>query len=183
MANVMVTPDLVSAAATDLATIGSGLEAAHSAAAGPTLGLVPAAADEVSAGIAQLFSREAEEYQKTAGRAAAFHEQFARRLEAGADAFAGAEAANGSSLRLPTIGEITNPLSRIGEAFSYEAVASYYRFADFLLTVSPPLFFLMQSILSITVVSFLLLVLAVQVFIFRDFSMLRGLAALMNGMG
>ena len=45
-------------------------------AAAPTVALIPAAADEVSASIAHLFSQHAQDYQALAGQAAVFHEQF-----------------------------------------------------------------------------------------------------------
>ena len=53
---VMVAPEMMAAAATDLAGISSALGEAHTAAAAPTVALVPAAADEVSAVVAHLFS-------------------------------------------------------------------------------------------------------------------------------
>jgi hypothetical protein len=71
-------------AATDLATIGSTLGAAHTQAAAPTLAVMPAAADEVSAGVAQLFSQHAQDYHALAGKAAVFHEQFVQNLKTGA---------------------------------------------------------------------------------------------------
>jgi hypothetical protein len=98
MSCVIAAPEMIAAAATDLATIGSSLSAAHTAAA-PTLALMPAAADEVSASIACLFSRHAQDYQALAGQAAAFHEQFVQHLNASAGSYASAEAANASSLR------------------------------------------------------------------------------------
>jgi hypothetical protein len=98
MSYVIAAPELMTSAATDLASIGSALSEAHVAAAPPTVALVPAAADEVSAGIAHLFSRYAEHFQGLAGRAAAFHEQFAHRLTAGAHSYAATEAANAASL-------------------------------------------------------------------------------------
>ncbi|GJO16304.1 hypothetical protein NJB1507_04100 [Mycobacterium marinum] len=60
----MVAPELVAAAANDYAKIGVLLGEAHAAAAASTVELLPAAADEVSAGIAHLFSEHAEDYQK-----------------------------------------------------------------------------------------------------------------------
>jgi hypothetical protein len=57
MSYVIAAREMMTAAAADLATIGSDLSMAHAAAAVPTVALVPAAADEVSAGIAHLFSR------------------------------------------------------------------------------------------------------------------------------
>ena len=98
MAYVITAPEMMAAAATDLATIGSTLSVAHTLAATPTLALMSAAADEVSASIAHLFSRHAQDYQALAGRAAAFHEQFVQHLNASADSYAATEAANASSL-------------------------------------------------------------------------------------
>ena len=60
--------------------------------------MVAAAADEVSASIAHLFSRQAQDYQALAGQAAAFHEQFVQNLTASAGSYAGAEAANAALL-------------------------------------------------------------------------------------
>jgi hypothetical protein len=88
-------------ASAELATIGSSLRMAHADAAAPTVVLVPAAADEVSAGIAQLFSRHAEHYQALAGHAAAFPERFAHNLTASARSYASTEGANASSLWSP----------------------------------------------------------------------------------
>jgi PE family len=51
------------AAATDLGRIGAEVDAAHLAAAGPTAGLIPAAADEVSAAVAALLAGHAQDYQ------------------------------------------------------------------------------------------------------------------------
>ena len=62
MSFVIVTPEMMAAAATDLAGIGSALSEAHMAGAAPTVALVPAGADEVSAGVAHLFWRYAEDY-------------------------------------------------------------------------------------------------------------------------
>ena len=99
MSIVIAAPELINTAATDLANIGSNLSAAHTAAATPTTGVIPAAADEVSAGIAHLFSQYAGGYQTLAGQAAAFQEQFVQHLTASAASFARAEAANVASLR------------------------------------------------------------------------------------
>jgi hypothetical protein len=63
MSSVIATPELIRAAATDMGTIGSTLSEAHTAAVASTVTVVPAAADEVSAGIAQLFSGYAQDYR------------------------------------------------------------------------------------------------------------------------
>jgi hypothetical protein len=110
MSYVIAAPEMMTSAATDLATIGSDLTAAHTAAATSTVALVPAAADEVSASIAHVFSQHAAGYQALAGKAAAFHEQFVQTLKTSAGSYAGAEAAAAASLR-PAAG--TNPLVEI----------------------------------------------------------------------
>jgi hypothetical protein len=99
MSYVMVAPEMMAAAATDVAAVGSTLGAAHMAAAAPTVAVIPAAADEVSGSIAHLFSRHAQDYQALAGQAAAFHEQFVQHLNASARLYASAEAANAASLQ------------------------------------------------------------------------------------
>jgi|SRR5271166_1268783 len=98
MAYVIADPETMTAAATDLAAIGSNLNAAHLTAAAPTVAVLPAAADEVSASIAHLFSGYGQEYQAMAGQAAAFHDQFVANLKTGAGAYAQAEATNAASL-------------------------------------------------------------------------------------
>jgi hypothetical protein len=99
MAYVIAAPEMMASAATDVATIGSNVSAAHMAAAAPTLALIPAAADEVSAGIAQLFSQHAQGYQAQAAQAAAFQEPFVQHLTAGAFSYAGIDAALASLLQ------------------------------------------------------------------------------------
>jgi hypothetical protein len=99
MSSVTAAPELISTAATDLANIGSNLSAAHKAAAASTVTVLPAAADEVSAGIADLFSQHAQGYQALAGKAVAFQQQFAQHLTASAGSYASAEAANAAVLQ------------------------------------------------------------------------------------
>ena len=99
MSYVIAAPEIMTSAATDLATIGSNVSAAHAAAAIPTLAVVPAAADEVSASIAHLFSAHAANYQAMAAQAAAFNDQFVQHLTAGAFSYASIEAALASLLQ------------------------------------------------------------------------------------
>jgi PE family len=63
MSFVIAAPEFVTAAATDLASIGSTLNAAKSAAAAPTTGILAAAEDEVSAAIAAAFSAHGQGFQ------------------------------------------------------------------------------------------------------------------------
>ena len=73
-------PEALSAAATSLQGIGSGLNAQSAAAAAPTTGVVPAAADEVSALTAAQFVAQAQLYQAVSAQAAAIHESFVNTL-------------------------------------------------------------------------------------------------------
>jgi hypothetical protein len=99
MAYVIAAPEMMTAAATDVATIGSNVNAAHMVAAARTMSVIPAAADEVSAGIAHLFSQHAANYQALAAQAAAFNEQFVQHLTAGAFSYASIENAISSNLQ------------------------------------------------------------------------------------
>jgi hypothetical protein len=94
MSYVIAAPEMIASAASDVANIGSTLNAANAAAVTPTVAVLPAAADEVSASIANLLSAHAANYQALAGRAAAFHEQFVQALTGDAGSYVGAEAAN-----------------------------------------------------------------------------------------
>jgi hypothetical protein len=98
MSYVIAAPEIMTSAATDLATIGSNLCAAHMAAA-PTAAVIPAAADEVSAGIAHLFSQYGGGFQALAGKASVFHDQFVHTLKASAGAYTSAEVANAALLK------------------------------------------------------------------------------------
>ena len=92
MSYVIAAPEMMTSAATDLATIGSNVNAAHMVAAARTSSVIPAAADEVSASIAHLFSQHAANYQALAAQAAAFNDQFVQHLTAGAFSYTDIEA-------------------------------------------------------------------------------------------
>jgi hypothetical protein len=94
MSFVTVQPEMLAAAAGNFQTIGSAMAANDSAAAGPTTGVVPAAADEVSALTATQFATHAAMYQTISAEAAAIHQQFVATLAASAASYAGTEAAN-----------------------------------------------------------------------------------------
>ena len=112
MSYLIAAPEIMTSAATDLATIGSDVNAAHMVAAAPTIALVPAAADEVSSTIAHLFSQHAQGYQALAGQAAAFHDQFVAHLSTGAASYTSTEAASTSGLQgiVNAIGSVLNDL-------------------------------------------------------------------------
>jgi PE family len=91
---VLTAPELVTAAAGNLAGIGSTLGEATAAAAGPTTGVATAAADEVSTAISQLFATYGEEFQAVSAQAAAFHNEFVSLLNGGAAAYLSADIAS-----------------------------------------------------------------------------------------
>ncbi len=117
MSFVSVAPEIVVAAATDLAGIGSAISAANAAAAAPTTAVLAAGADEVSAAIAALFSGHAQAYQALSAQAAAFHQQFVQTLAGGAGAYAAAEAQVEQQL-LAAINAPTLPFIRISRCRS-----------------------------------------------------------------
>lgn len=98
MSLVIVTPETVAAAASDVARIGSSIGVANSAAAGSTTSVLAAGADEVSAAIATLFGSHAREYQAISTQVAAFHDRFAQTLSAAVGSYVSAEATNAAPL-------------------------------------------------------------------------------------
>ncbi len=97
MSYVTVAPEMMASAASDLAGIGSTIGEANAAAAVPTAAMLPPAADEVSAAIAGLFSRHAQQYQVLAGQVATFHNEFTNTLLASANSYLRIEATNASA--------------------------------------------------------------------------------------
>jgi hypothetical protein len=95
-------PEFLTAAASDLAGIGSAISAASAAAAAPTTGVLAAGADEVSAAIASIFDTHAQAYQALSAQAATFHQQFVHLMSADSGAYATAENSNASNL--PNLG-------------------------------------------------------------------------------
>ena len=91
---VTAQPEMLSSAAGDLACIGSVMAAANQAAAGPTSGVVPAAADEVSALTAAQFATHAGSYQAISAAADAIHSLLVSTLQTNAASYAATEAAN-----------------------------------------------------------------------------------------
>jgi hypothetical protein len=94
MSFVTTRPEILAAAAGDLQAIGSVMAANNSAAAPPTTGVIPAAADEVSALTATQFATHAAMYQAISVEAAAIHQRFVATLSSSAGAYAATEAAN-----------------------------------------------------------------------------------------
>jgi PE family len=94
MSFVTTQPEMLAAAAGNLQNIGAAMAAQNAVAAAPTTGVVPAAADEVSALTATQFAAHAQMYQAVSAQAAAVHGLFVRVLGASAGSYAATEAAN-----------------------------------------------------------------------------------------
>jgi hypothetical protein len=97
MSFVTTQPELLAEAAGSLQGIGSAMTAGNSAAAPATTGVLPAAADEVSALTAAQFVAHAQLYQAVSAQAAAIHEMFVNTLGVSAGSYAATEAANAAA--------------------------------------------------------------------------------------
>lgn len=97
MSFVTTQPEALTAAAATLQGIGSALNSQNAAAAAPTTGVIPAAADEVSALTAAQFAVHAQMYQAVSAQAAAIHEMFVNTLGVSAGSYAATEAANAAA--------------------------------------------------------------------------------------
>jgi len=98
MSFVATIPAALAAASGDLAGVGCVMVAQSAAAAGPTTGVVPAAADVVSALIATQFAAHAQMYQAVAAMAAEVHSVVVSTLAGDAGSYAAAEAVNLATL-------------------------------------------------------------------------------------
>lgn len=94
MSFVTTHPEALAAAAGKLQTIGSAMAAQDAAAAAPTTGVIPAAADEVSALQATQFSAYGTWYQQVSAQAKAIHEMFVNTLGVSAGSYGQTEVAN-----------------------------------------------------------------------------------------
>ena len=91
---VTTQPEALSAAASTLACIGTTMSAQNADVAGPTTGVAPAAADDVSALTATQFSVHAQMYQAVSAQAEAIHRLFVDTLGASAASYAMTEILN-----------------------------------------------------------------------------------------
>jgi PE family len=97
MSFVTTQPELLGEAAGNLQGIGAAMTAGNAAAAPPTTGVVPAAADAVSALTAAQFAAHGQLYQAVSAQAAAIHEMFVSTLGVSAASYAETEAANAAA--------------------------------------------------------------------------------------
>ncbi|BBX63898.1 PE family protein [Mycobacterium saskatchewanense] len=98
MVFVTTQPEALAAAAATLSGIGAGVDSQNAASAAPTTGVVPAAADEVSALTAAQFSAHAQMYQAVSAQAAVIHQMFVNTLGISAFSYDATEAANATGV-------------------------------------------------------------------------------------
>ncbi|MFV0495683.1 PecA family PE domain-processing aspartic protease, partial [Mycobacterium sp.] len=94
-------PALVGAATTELAGIGSNVNAAAATAALPTTEILTAGADEVSEALAALFTSHGQQFQAVAGQLSTSYGQMVGNLTATLNTYTTTEAANLSQLASP----------------------------------------------------------------------------------
>ena len=95
---VIAAPEMMVSAASDLAGIGSIIDAANAAAL-PITVVMAAAGDEVSVAIAALFSSHARAYQSLSAQASSFHQQFLQAVHSAGISYAAAETANAALMQ------------------------------------------------------------------------------------
>lgn len=143
MSFLTVAPDMVTAAAGNLESVGSALNEAAAAAAPATVGLAAPAADRVSAVVAAMLGAYARDFQGISAQIAGFDNQFVGALRGGAAAYASAEAANVqqtvvNAVNAPAQALLGHPL--IGpETVGSSAAAVSFGFGPLLLAGSDPL--------------------------------------------
>jgi hypothetical protein len=102
MSFVSARPELLEAASSDLADIGSALSATSAFVAAPTTAVPAPGADGVSAAISAMFGLHGQAYQQLSAQAGAFHDQFVHLLRTGAQSYSTVDAANQAALRAET---------------------------------------------------------------------------------
>ena len=98
MSSVLALPGAMSAAATEVLSIGSVVATANQSVAGATTAILAAADDEVSASIAAWFSGHGQSYQALSAQLTDLQERFGQAFSGAGGAYAAAEAANASLL-------------------------------------------------------------------------------------
>jgi PE family len=94
MSRVVINPQILSAAADNLQSIGSVIDEQNSAATTCTAEVISAATDEVSALVAIQFSAHAIQYRAASAQAAMVRELMTATLQAAAISYAATETAN-----------------------------------------------------------------------------------------
>src|SRR5271155_2638502 len=122
MSFVTTQPEALTAAASALQTLGTSMAAQNTAAAPPTTGIAPAAADPVSALQAAQFSAYGTWYQQVSAQAAAIHQMLVNTLGTSAGSYGETEAANqtatGSTSLSGLLGGLTSAAAQPAQSSS-----------------------------------------------------------------
>ena len=110
MSYVFAQPPVLAAAATELAGIGSVIGEAAATAAAPTTGIMTAAADEVSAAIANFFGGFGLEFQTVSANLGLLYSGFTQRVTAAVDYYTNAEAINTAQLIQSATAGLSTPV-------------------------------------------------------------------------
>lgn len=111
MSFVTTQPQALTYAAGKLHTLGSAMATESAAVAHPTTGVIPAAADEVSALQATIFAAYGTLYQSVNAQAAAIHELFVHTLGASAASYVATESTNSATTASAFSAQISGFLS------------------------------------------------------------------------
>lgn len=99
MSYLLTTPDLLTATASNLTSIGASMSAQNEAVAAPTTGVSAPAADQVSTLLATQFAAHGLAYQTVASMATQVHQAFVSALAAAGTDYAVTEAVNAAVAR------------------------------------------------------------------------------------
>jgi hypothetical protein len=114
----------LTAAASALQTLGTSMAAQDAAAAAPTTGVVPAAADPVSALQAAQFSAYGTWYQQVSGQATAIHQKLVNTLGTSAGSYGDTEAANQTVTGSTSLSSLLGGLTGSGSSSSALSAAT-----------------------------------------------------------
>jgi hypothetical protein len=123
MSFVTTQPEALTYAAGRLESLGSSMAAESAAAAAPTTGMIPAAAEEVSALQAAIFGAYGSLYQSINAQAATIHELFVQTLGTCAGLYAATESVNSATTLSPMSAQISGLLSSAASAVSAASTA------------------------------------------------------------
>ncbi|HEY0229047.1 MAG TPA: PE-PPE domain-containing protein [Mycobacterium sp.] len=100
MSFVITDPDMMAAAADQMQSVGSALAETNTAAAAPTMTVLPPGADSVSVRAAALLDAHAQQYQAFSAQAEVFQNQFVQTLNAAQQFYAETEGSNAAAMQL-----------------------------------------------------------------------------------
>ena len=124
MSFVTTQPEALTAAASALQTLGTSMATQNTAAAVPTTGIAPAAADPVSALQAAQFSAYGTWYQQVSAQATAIHQMLVNTLGTSAGSYGETEAANQSATGSTSLSGLLGGLTGSGASSAASGAAA-----------------------------------------------------------